>query len=123
MFELSKQFNFDAAHTLQRRIEAASSRRIHGHTYGAEVTIRGQADPLTGMVMDVGQLAAAVDVARGDLDHHFLDDIDNLGPATLENLSIWIWRRLAPSIPPLWRVTVYRESSGDRCAYFGPGES
>jgi 6-pyruvoyltetrahydropterin/6-carboxytetrahydropterin synthase len=123
MFELSKRFNFDAAHTLQTQIETASSRRIHGHTYGAEVTIRGHADPLTGMVMDVGMLAAAVDVARCDLDHHFLDDIENLGPATLENLSIWIWRRLAPTIPGLWRVTVYRQSSSDSCAYFGPGES
>lgn len=123
MFELSKQFYFDAAHTLERRIETDASRRIHGHTYRAEVTIRGLADPLTGMVMDVGQLTAAVDVVHCDLDHHFLDEIPDLGPATLENLSTWIWRRLVPSLPGLWRVTVSRESVGDRCAYFGSQES
>jgi 6-pyruvoyl-tetrahydropterin synthase len=41
MFELSKQFWFDAAHTLNRSIDAESSRRIHGHSYRAEVTVRG----------------------------------------------------------------------------------
>jgi 6-pyruvoyltetrahydropterin/6-carboxytetrahydropterin synthase len=43
MFELSKQFRFDAAHTLERSIDTESSRRIHGHSYRAEVTVRGKA--------------------------------------------------------------------------------
>ena len=30
MYELSKQFRFEAAHTLQRMIDAEPSRRIHG---------------------------------------------------------------------------------------------
>ena len=41
MFELSQSFYFEAAHTLRRDLEtaaeAAGSRRIHGHTYQAEV--------------------------------------------------------------------------------------
>ena len=39
-FTLSQRFFFDAAHTLQREIEAEGSRRIHGHTYHAEVAVR-----------------------------------------------------------------------------------
>ena len=54
MFELSKQFRFDAAHTLDRVIDADPSRRIHGHSYRAEVAVRGPADPATGMVVDLG---------------------------------------------------------------------
>ncbi len=50
MFELSKQFRFDAAHTLDRSIDTESSRRIHGHSYRAEVTVRGRPDPVTGML-------------------------------------------------------------------------
>ena len=38
-FTLSQRFFFDAAHTLQREIEAEGSRRIHGHTYHAEVSV------------------------------------------------------------------------------------
>ncbi len=120
MFELSKQFRFDAAHTLERAIETESSRRIHGHSYRAEVTIRGEPDQTSGMLMDLGLLARALEETRDALDHRFLDEIADLGPATMENLSAWIWRRLAPSVPALARVTIYRDSSGDTCTYWGP---
>ena len=45
MHELSKEFRFDAAHTLQRTVDTDPSRRIHGHSYRAEVVVRGRADP------------------------------------------------------------------------------
>jgi 6-pyruvoyltetrahydropterin/6-carboxytetrahydropterin synthase len=119
MFELSKQFRFEAAHTLERVIDAEGSRRIHGHSYRAEVVIRGKADPKTGMVIDLGLFERALEAARLGLDHHFLDDVPGLGPATMENLSVWIWRRVAGTCGPLVRVTVYRDSTADTCSYFG----
>ncbi|NYF30668.1 6-carboxytetrahydropterin synthase [Sphingopyxis sp. JAI108] len=120
MFELSKQFRFDAAHTLQRAIETESSRRIHGHSYRAEVTVRGTPDPASGMIVDLGVLEAALFDAHEALDHRFLDEINDLGPATMENLCLWIWRRLEPAVGNLARVTVFRDSSGETCVYHGP---
>jgi 6-pyruvoyltetrahydropterin/6-carboxytetrahydropterin synthase len=120
MFELSKQFRFEAAHTLERVIDAAGSRRVHGHSYRAEVVVRGKADPTTGMLIDLGLFERALDVARQGLDHHFLDDVPGLRPATLENLSVWIWRKVWGTCGPLTRVTVYRDSTGEACSYFGP---
>lgn len=122
MFELSKQFRFEAAHTLHRNIDAEPSRRIHGHSYRAEVTVRGSADPATGMVVDLGFFERALEEARNGLDHRFLDEVPDLGPATIENLSAWIWRRVSPVCTGLVRVAVYRDSSGDVCSYFGPQE-
>jgi 6-pyruvoyltetrahydropterin/6-carboxytetrahydropterin synthase len=119
MFELSKQFRFEAAHTLERTINAEGSRRIHGHSYRAEVVIRGKADPTTGMVVDLGLFERALEAARLGLDHHFLDDVPGLGPATMENLSVWIWRKVEGTCGPLARVTIYRDSTGDTCSYFG----
>lgn len=119
MFELSKQFRFDAAHTLDRVIETESSRRIHGHSYRAEVTVRGRPDPITGMVVDLGLLERAMEEARDGLDHRFLDEVNDLGPATMENLSRWIWNRLSPVIGNLHKVSVYRDSGGDACTYWG----
>lgn len=121
MFELSKQFRFDAAHTLDRSIATESSRRIHGHSYRAEVTVRGLPDPLSGMIVDLGMLEQMIDDARDALDHRFLDEINDLGPATMENLSRWIWDRLRPAISSLHRVSVYRDSSGETCSYWGEG--
>jgi 6-pyruvoyltetrahydropterin/6-carboxytetrahydropterin synthase len=120
MFELSKQFRFEAAHTLQRVVNAEGSRRIHGHSYRAKVTVRGPADPKSGMVIDLTLFERAMADVRASLDHHFLDDVADLGPATMENLSAWIWRKLSPVCAGLSKVTVYRDSEGDACAYYGP---
>jgi 6-pyruvoyltetrahydropterin/6-carboxytetrahydropterin synthase len=119
MFELSKQFRFDAAHTLQRSIDTEPSRRIHGHSYRAEVTVRGRPDPVTGMVVDLGLLERTMAEARDALDHRFLDEINDLGPATMENLSRWIWDRLSPEVGNLFKVSIYRDSSGEACSYWG----
>ena len=120
MYELSKQFRFEAAHTLQREVDAEPSRRIHGHSYRAEVVLRGVPDPQSGMMIDLGQLARMIEEVRDGLDHRFLDEVADLGPATMENLASWIWRKLVDGCPSLFRVTVYRDSEGDTCSYFGP---
>ncbi len=122
IFELSKQFRFDAAHTLNRSYgpERDSSRRIHGHSYRAEVTLRGPANQETGMVMDVGFFAEAMEIARIELEHRFLDEMPDLGPPTIENLCLWIWRQLAPNLPMLYCVTVHRDSTAERCRFYGP---
>lgn len=114
-YRLTQRFYFEAAHTLKRQIEAESSKRIHGHTYIAEVTIAGEPDPQTGMVTDLGQLRRDLERVRATLDHHFLDDIAEIGPATLENLCAYLWRQLLPSYPGLARVQVRRDASGDAC--------
>src|SRR3569833_193068 len=115
MYEPSTQSRFDAAHTLDRASETESSRRIHGHSYRAEVTVRGVPDAKSGMVVDLGLIERALGDARNTLDHRFLNESYDLGPATLENLSAWIWKKIAPIFPGLVRVTVYRDSGAERC--------
>ena len=113
-YEISQTFFFDAAHTLRREIESDSSRRVHGHTYNAEVTLSGQHDAATGMVVDLGLIRRAIEQLRPALDHRMLDDIAGLGPATLENLCAFIWRELLP-LPALSAVRVWRTGIGDSC--------
>lgn len=120
MYELCKQFRFDAAHTLDRVIETESSRRIHGHSYRAEVAVRGRPDPASGMIVDLGVFERALGEAHEALDHRFLDEMNDLGPGTMENLAAWIWRKVEPVCPGLHRVTVHRDSAGEACSYFGP---
>jgi 6-pyruvoyltetrahydropterin/6-carboxytetrahydropterin synthase len=73
-----------------------------------------------GMIMDLGFLEAILQDARDALDHRFLDEVPGLSPATMENLCLWIWQRLHPRLPALVRVTVYRDSNGETCVYYGP---
>jgi 6-pyruvoyltetrahydropterin/6-carboxytetrahydropterin synthase len=123
IYELSKEFRFDAAHTLNRSVEVESSRRIHGHSYRAEVVVRGLPDPTTGMLVDLSLLDRRLEEARDGLDHRFLDAINDLGPATMENLAAWIWRKVETVCPNLWRVTVRRDSDAGACSFFGKEEA
>jgi 6-pyruvoyltetrahydropterin/6-carboxytetrahydropterin synthase len=122
MFELSKQFRFEAAHTLERAIGTEGSRRVHGHSYRAEVAVRGVPDRASGMIVDLGLLDRSLQTVRDGLDHHFLDDVQGLGPATLENLAVWIWRALTANGVTPSRVLVARDSSGESCLYTGPDD-
>ena len=115
-FELTQRFFFEAAHTLSREIEVEGSRRIHGHTYHAELCVAGTPNPATGMVMDLGRLRGLADKARQQLDHRLLNEIEGLGPPTLENLCAFLWRLFeAEGCVPV-RVTVRREAMGDSCS-------
>ncbi len=127
-FELSQSFMFEAAHTLHRTVPLdafQSSQRIHGHTYTAVVTIRGERGA-SGMLqvrkpgkriawqaVDLFYLKEAIDKVHAQLDHHFLDEVEGIGPATLENLCVFIADRIGL---PVHSVTVGRQA-GDSCKY------
>jgi 6-pyruvoyltetrahydropterin/6-carboxytetrahydropterin synthase len=115
IFSLSQHFYFEAAHTLMRSYETEGSIRIHGHTYDAEVTISGPADPSSGMIADLSLLRKEIERVRFMLDHRLLDEIQDLGPATLENLCLFIRKQIEPNFQNLTAVMVERRASGDRC--------
>lgn len=122
ILDLSQEFYFESAHTLARDYDSESSRRIHGHTYHAEVTIRGEPDARTGMIVDLAVLRSHIDLVRKELDHRLLDDVEGLGRPTIENLALFIGRRLRASEPRVVCVRVARKASGDSCLLrFPPG--
>ncbi len=114
-FEVCQRFFFDAAHHLERKIETEGSRRIHGHTYNAEVAVAGPVDPTTGMVIDIGFIRVEVAKVRALLDHHLLDEVPGLGIPTIENLCIFIEKHMRQNGLQLSRVSVWRDGIGDRC--------
>ena len=115
-YELTQRFYFEAAHTLEREVEADSSRRIHGHTYHAEISVAGTPDTGTGMVMDLGHLREVIERVRSTLDHHMLNEVEGLGLPTLENLCAYLWRAFEREDCKPQRVVVRREAAGDSCA-------
>ena len=74
----------------------------HGHNYIVEVTVEGDPDPLTGMVIDLKRLKDILEEeVIGPMDHRFLNyevpPFDRLIP-TSENVAGEIWRRLEPRL-------------------------
>ncbi len=76
----------------------------HGHNYELVVTVAGEPDPETGMIMDLKRLSEIVNREVVDkVDHRHLNiDVDflkNVVP-TAENLAVAFWRILSPRIKP-----------------------
>ena len=74
----------------------------HGHNYVLEVTVAGDPDPVTGMVMDLKYLKDILEQEVVEpMDHRFLNyevkPFDQVIPTT-ENVAREIWRRLEPRL-------------------------
>ena len=121
MWELTKSFRFEAAHALPGTTFGDASEEIHGHSFRAEVALRGTPDPATGMVLDLGILEQRINEIQKLLDHKLLNKVEQLGAPTLENLSRFIWDRVKAG-GQISRVTVYRDSCNESCSYFGPAK-
>ena len=106
-------------HFLKGTTFGAASEEIHGHSFRAEVSVRGTADPATGMVLDLGMLERSMEEVRKTLDHKLLNRIEALQTPTLENLSRFIWERVQDA-GKITRVSVHRDSCNESCTYFGP---
>jgi 6-pyruvoyltetrahydropterin/6-carboxytetrahydropterin synthase len=119
MWELTKSFRFEAAHFLPGTTFGEASEEIHGHSFRAEVTMRGTPDPATGMVLDLGLLERSVAEVQKTLDHKLLNKVAALGAPTLENLSRFIFERVQ-HVGTITRVSVHRDSCNESCTYYGP---
>ena len=131
MMELTRVYHFSAAHRLESPALSAEEnvRRYgrcagtHGHNYYLEVTMRGEPDPITGMMIDLGRVDDVVTTAVLDqVDHQSLEDVPRLASVitTGESLAQAFWEVLAPALPPgaLARVTVV-ETAKNRFEYAG----
>ena len=100
----------------------------HGHNYTLEVTVAGQPDPRTGMVLDLKELKEVLQKeVLEQFDHRFLN---HEVPAfrdripTTENIAVTIWNLLAPKIRTgrLHRVRLY-ETADLFVDYYGDGSA
>ena len=117
MIELTQEFGFEAAHTLERAVGTEASRRVHGHSYRACLVFRGEPDHDTGMLVDLGTIDGVIGELRAALDHRLLDEVDGLAPATMENIAAYVFRAARARLPLLAGVTVRRDSIGQTCTY------
>jgi 6-pyruvoyltetrahydropterin/6-carboxytetrahydropterin synthase len=112
MIRLTRKIEFSAAHFYHNpNFSADENRRIfgkcnnprgHGHNYVLEVTIAGEPDPQTGMILDLNELKGILDrevTARFDHRHlnHEVPELQGKIP-TCEEMASAIWKILDPQI-------------------------
>ena len=116
VFEITKAANFDAAHSLADGPPDSRYRRMHGHSFRVEASVRGVQQGPVGWVADLGSLDLALKALAGELDHGLLNEKPGLDSPTLENLCIYFADRLKGEFPGLSRVVVSRPSIGESCS-------
>lgn len=123
MIRVTRKVEFSAAHFYHNpNLSAEENRRIfgkcnnphgHGHNYAVEVTVAGEADPATGMVLNLKELKDILDREICErMDHRHLNyEVPELAGQipTCENLAAAIWKLIEPKIMQgrLDRVRVY----------------
>jgi len=99
MYELTVTDRFAAAHHIPDH--PGECRRLHGHTWKVEVSVAGELDPATGMVLDFRSLKNVIRETVGQLDHRLLNELppfagpDPLHIPTAENIARHIYRTVA----------------------------
>ena len=118
MYEIFKEFTFEAAHHLAVNVAKGHPyAKLHGHSFKVEVFLRGEKDKDTNWLCDFGEVERQIGELRRELDHNYLNEIPGLEVPTLENISRWIWDRLYDELPGLERVLVRRGSCGEGCVF------
>jgi 6-pyruvoyltetrahydropterin/6-carboxytetrahydropterin synthase len=122
---ITRQVEFSASHVCRNpQLSEEENRELfgmaanphgHGHNYVVEVSLRGEPDPVTGMVLDLKELKEILNrQVVAPYDHRFLNyevpPFDRVIP-TAENIARDIWQRLEPHLSngknSLYAVRVY----------------
>jgi len=134
---LTKRVHFSAGHRLcnpalsddenARLYGKCANPGGHGHNYTLEVTVEGQTDPRTGMVVNFAQLSETIRTEVLDrFDHRNLntevEPMRGLVP-TAENIAVAIWGLLEPNVAPARLVEVrVAETDMSIATYRGEGD-
>jgi 6-pyruvoyltetrahydropterin/6-carboxytetrahydropterin synthase len=123
MIHVTRRAEFSASHYYHNpALSAEENRRIfgkcnnphgHGHNYTLEVTVAGEVNPTTGMVLDLKDLKKLLeDEVLELMDHRFLNkEVPAFATKipTTENIAVEIWKLIAPKLGfgKLHRVRLY----------------
>ncbi|MFQ6677802.1 MAG: 6-pyruvoyl tetrahydropterin synthase family protein [Fidelibacterota bacterium] len=130
---LTKSFHFCAAHQYghedwsdEKNYEIfAEDAKIHGHNYVLEVTVKGEVNPDTGFIVDLGYLKSIVDENIINLLDHSQIELDipwfaDKQPSS-ENMVVFIWETINPKLTDvqLHRIRLI-ETPTIKTDYYGP---
>lgn len=119
MFELEKQFYFEAGHVL--KFHDGQCKDPHGHSYSMTIHVRStnlmENGPKTNMVMDFSEISRIVKLMINEyFEHKWLNKTLQTDSPTAEFIAKWVYDYLSPSLPGLHAVTL-QETASSRVIY------
>jgi len=116
-----KKFNIESARSLPHVNQSHPCSRVHGHSFEITIKVKGSLDEKTGFVIDFEDIQNAFNPISSLLDHSYLNDIEGLENPTSENLCIYIWNEIKPSLPNIFEIEI-KETKLTGCVYRGGKE-
>ncbi len=135
MIEVSKDYEFEAAHSLPHLPWDHKCHRLHGHSYKLRVTCAGEIDPNFGWVIDYADISKVVNTIITAIDHTNIDQLFHVPtrpeltdtgvprvavgkdhqtrPSTAENLAIWFYDQLKPTLPSVVEIRIKETSTSE----------
>lgn len=136
--QITRRAHFCAAHRLHSpHFSDEENRRIygkcnnpfgHGHNYWMDVTVEGEVDPKTGMVINLFDLKDIIEREIVEpVDHHNLnEDVEMMNGIipTIENMVVRFWEVLSNALPQHVRLVRLhiQETDKNSVTYFGPSK-
>ena len=116
VYRLRIESHFDAAHKLIGY--QGKCAELHGHTWKVEVFVVGEKLNDVGILVDFNVLKERLSKIVGRLDHKLLNDLEEIGNPTCENLSKYVFENLKdlPKHVKLEKVRVW-EGEKSWCEY------
>lgn len=125
MLTLTKKLYFSCSHQLKNNVWTEEKNReffgpcanIHGHNYALEVTVKGNPDAQTGMIINLHTIKEIVEKTIIQwVDHKNLNtDIELFQHTlpTIENMVTAFWDKLEAELPPgmLTKLTLYETAT------------
>jgi 6-pyruvoyltetrahydropterin/6-carboxytetrahydropterin synthase len=98
MFQLQKQFRFEASHQLP--YHDGKCARLHGHSWQGWVTVEGEDlvydGPKQDMLVDYSEIKEILEpIVEEYLDHHHLNETLEMKSPTSEAIARWLYEKLA----------------------------
>lgn len=97
MITVSKEFRFEAAHSLPHLPPEHKCHHVHGHGYKVVVKVGGLISRAEPWVMDYAEISAIVNPIIERLDHKNINGLIETtagGATTAENIAYWIFCQL-----------------------------
>ena len=127
MYEISKRFDFAAAHSLQKLPNDHPCSNLHGHNYQVILTLQSEELNETDMVKDYRQLDDFKRWLNKYWDHQNLNDvlkwlietgsILKTTNSTSENMAKYMYDAWKPEYPELYSVTI-KETDKTSATYY-----
>lgn len=116
IFALKHQFRIESARFLPRLPEGHPCKQMHGHSFLITLDLEASSlHPELEWLVDFNQVSETVKPVLSKLDHKLLNEVPGLENPTSENICLYLFRQLKPSLMNLKKVSI-KETPDTECS-------